>query len=297
MSQSNLNFGWIPDMPDMRDYSPSQEEVRGELVKLKGFVSNSKKELALKAVSLPSIVDLRSFCTPIEDQGALGSCTANAGVGLLEYFEKRAFGKFTDGSRLFLYKVTRNLLGWTGDTGAYLRTTMQAMAGVGVSIEKYHPYIIANYDQEPSAFNYALASNFKSIIYYRLDPAGTSGPAALQSVKNYLANNLPSMFGFTCYNNCLSQASSNGGQIPYPTVSDRVVGGHAVVAIGYDDTKEIKNLVDGSKAKGAILIRNSWGTSWGDGGYGWLPYKYFETRLAIDIWSLVKSGWFDSSKF
>jgi C1A family cysteine protease len=74
------------------------------------------------AKAAPASVDLRAWCSPIEDQGNLGSCTANAGVGLLEYYERRAFGKHLDGSRLFLYKASRNLLGWTGDTGAYLRT-------------------------------------------------------------------------------------------------------------------------------------------------------------------------------
>src|SRR5437899_2421400 len=105
-------MGWQPDLPDFRDFTPQAPAVESVL---------SKSSL-LKAVAaaLPPSMDLRQWCSPIEDQGDLGSCTANAGVGLLEYYERRAFGRYLDGSRLFLYKATRDLLGWTGDQGAYL---------------------------------------------------------------------------------------------------------------------------------------------------------------------------------
>lgn len=73
----------------------------------------------------------------------IGSCTANAGVGLVEYFERRAFGKHLDASRLFLYKVTRNLLHLTEDTGAYLRTTMAAMALFGVPPKNTGPTLMS----------------------------------------------------------------------------------------------------------------------------------------------------------
>src|SRR6266550_7354962 len=113
--------GWLPDWPDHRDYTAEHPELRLQLESL------GAAELADPS-ALPVPVDLRPWFSPIEDQGALGSCTANAGMGVLEYFERRAFGKYIDGSRLFLYKVTRDLLGWTGDTGAFLRTTMGALA-------------------------------------------------------------------------------------------------------------------------------------------------------------------------
>ena len=105
----------------------------------------------------------------MEDQGTLGSCTANAGVGLVEYFERKAFGRHIDASRLFLYKVTRNLLRLTGDTGAYLRSTMGAMRLFGVPPEEYWEYDISQFDKEPPAFCYAFASNYQAIKYVRLD--------------------------------------------------------------------------------------------------------------------------------
>ena len=111
-------LGWLPDYPDFRDYTAEHKTVQPLLKQI-------KVGKAVKA-SLPASVDLRAWCPPIEDQGSLGSCTANAGVGMMEYFERRAFGKHIDASRLFLYKVTRNLLHWTGDTGAFLRSTMGA---------------------------------------------------------------------------------------------------------------------------------------------------------------------------
>jgi C1A family cysteine protease len=233
---------------------------------------------------------LREWCSPIEDQEDLGSCTANAGVGLLEYYQARAFGKHLDGSRLFLYKATRNLLGWVGDQGAYLRTTMKAMALFGVPPEDYWPYKIPEFDAEPPAFCYAFAQNYQAIKYYRLDPPGQSTPETLKLLKQTLAASLPAMFGFTVYSS-IPPVGDGKGEIPFPSPGDGVEGGHAVVAVGYDDKKKI------AKDKGAIRIRNSWGEEWGDKGYGWLPYSYVEAGLAVDFWSLVQSEFIDTELF
>ena len=157
---------------------------------------------------------------------------------MIEYYQRRAFGKHVDASRLFLYKVTRNLIGWTGDTGAYLRDTMKALVMCGVPPEQYWPYDIAKYDDEPSAFLYALGDDYEAVKYYRLDPPGTTRAARLEAIKTNLAAGLPSMFGFTVYSSM--PASGDGkGEIPYPTSGDTVQGGHAVLAVGYDDAKKI----------------------------------------------------------
>jgi C1A family cysteine protease len=246
---------------------------------------------------LPVKIDLKAWCAPIEDQAALGSCTANAAVGMIEFYEKKAYGVWLDASRLFLYKATRNLLGWTGDTGAYLRTTMGAMALFGVPPEKYWPYKIASFDVEPTAFLYAFAQSFQAINYYRLDPLGTTPANLLNQIKTNLAGNLPSMFGFTVYDS-ISQANGVGkGKIPFPCPTDKVAGGHAIMAIGYDDTMVIKNANCGKTTTGALLIRNSWGTSWGEGGYGWLPYEYVLKGLAVDWWTLISEKYVETTKF
>jgi C1A family cysteine protease len=246
--------------------------------------------------SLPKKVDLRPSCPPIEDQEQIGSCTANAAAGLIEYFEQRAFGRHTDASRLFLYKVTRNLMNVTGDTGAFLRTTMGAMVLFGAPPEEYWPYETAQYDEEPPAFLYAFAQNFQTINYYRYDPPGIEREQVLSRIKTNLAAGLPAMFGFTVFRS-ISQAQTSG-QIPYPSKKDREEGGHAVVAVGYDDALKIKNSnPDGAETKGAILIRNSWGAGWGEEGYGWLPYEYVRRSLAIDWWSVLKNEWIESKEF
>ena len=123
-------MGWIPDYPDFRDYTEKTEEIR--------LVFGAKGGVKVK--SLLVSVDLREWCSPIENQRNLGSCTANAGVGVIEYYERKAFGRHIDASRLFLYKVTRNLMKQKGDTGAYLRTTMGAMVLFGVPPEDFWPY-------------------------------------------------------------------------------------------------------------------------------------------------------------
>lgn len=305
MSESSIipSMGWLPDYPDIRDVT-SQSDVAS--TRLKSLGQPSIKQMLGKVgqagskaptATLPNSVDLRPWCSPIEDQASIGSCTAHAGVGLVEYFERRAFGKHVNSSRLFLYKVTRNLLHWTGDTGAFLRSTMQALTLFGTPPEEYYPYLIGDFDKEPSAFCYSFAQNYQAISYYRLDPPGTTPAALLTQVKTGLAAGLPSMFGFTVYNS-ISQAGANAGKIPFPTPGERVAGGHAVNAVGYDDNLKIKNTNRGAtETTGALLIRNSWGSTWGSAGYGWLPYQYVLSGLATDWWSLLKNEWVDSGQF
>ncbi len=281
-------LGWLPDYPDFRDYSVEEKSIKKMLTPT-GVVKAA-------APALPVTTDLRPWFSPVEDQLSIGSCTANAGVGMVEYFERKAFGKHIDASRLFLYKVTRNMLHWTGDTGAFLRTTMGAMVLFGVPPEEYWPYVIADYEKEPTPFCYAYAQSYQTISYYRLDPPGVTKPALLSQIKTNLGAGLPSMFGFTVYNS-ISQAKTTG-KIPYPTKGEKIAGGHAVVAVGYDDNMKIKNLNSGAtETKGALLIRNSWGTGWGASGYGWLPYDYILKGLAVDWWSLVKKEWVDTKEF
>lgn len=278
--------GWKPDLPDYRDYTLNNEKVKTTASRL-GF-KDSKM--------LPDCVDLRKWCPPIFDQGNLGSCTANAGSGLLEYVEIKTKGKYIEASRIFLYKVTRDLMHEKGDTGAYLRNTMEAMVLTGIVPEEYLPYDISRFDEEPTAFCYAVAGNYKSLKYVSLDPATMSLDDILVNIKTVLAGGLASIFGFTVYDSIV-QTEENGGRIPFPTDKENIRGGHAIMAVGYDDNLTITNELDGSQTTGAFLIRNSWGTQWGDKGYGWLPYKYVLTGLAQDWWTLIDAAWIDLSVF
>lgn len=295
MSEGSERFfmGWIPDYPDVRDFTPAHKEVAPALEK--AFRKKGGIRGALRS-RLPSSADLRQWCSPVEDQGALGSCTSHAAVGLLEYYERRAHGKHVDASRLFLYKVTRNLLRWKGDTGAFLRSTMGAMVCFGVPPEKYYGYVVAKFDKEPPSFVYGLAESYRTVKYLRLDPPGTSADDLLNGIKTFLRAGFPSMFGFTVYDS-VSRAENDGGKIPYPAPGEKVLGGHAVDAVGYDDNLKIRNGDAGPETKGALLIRNSWGAGWGDRGYGWLPYDYVVKGLAEDWWTLTQSGWMDTGMF
>ncbi len=310
VSRSEHGMGWLPDYPDIRDYDESREEIRGLIdakeapLRAAGGRSNKSHTTnqavlseRIRAADLPASVDLREFCSPVEDQGRLGSCTANAGAGIIEYYERRAFGHYIEASRLFLYKVTRNLMKARGDTGAYLRTTIGAMALFGVPPETHWPYTDDEgaFDREPSAFCYAFAQNYQAIKYFRHDPPGEKPAVALKRLKTYLSEGHPAMFGFSVYSS-IEQAAKDG-RIPFPTKRERVEGGHAIVAVGYDDKMNIKNKTGAEETTGAFLIRNSWGQGWGDQGYGWLPYEYLMRGLAEDFWTVLNKEWVDAGEF
>ena len=300
--QFPYSFGWLPDLPDSRDYTKDTPTV-AKLLKTP------------KLTSLPSKTDLREWCPPIFDQGNIGSCTANAAAALLAYHNKRAFGKDTPLSRLFIYKATRDLMMEKGDSGAYIRTTMGSLALFGSPPEKYWSYALGGtnashdppkgspptgypgIDDAPPAFCYSYASNYQALSYFRLDEKAAGIPSknkdsTLLEIKQTLASSLPVMFGFQVFE---SIKGAVDGKIPYPKRGESILGGHAVLAVGYDDSLSIGS-GDNEKV-GAFLIRNSWGESWGDRGYGWLPYEYVLGGLAEDWWCFVKAEWMDTEGF
>lgn len=292
-------LGWLKDLPDLRDFSPETTDIPEALGQAgqTRSVNAMLQDVGVADASgqAPSeAVDLRQWCSPIENQGRIGACTAHAGAGLLEYFERRAHDRYRDHSRLFLYKVTRRLAGLEGDSGAFLRSTMGAMALFGVPPEQYWPYVEEDVDVEPPPFCFAFAQSYQALAYYRLDPDGVTGQDLLGRIKRHLNAGLPSMFGFPVFQSM--RQAARYGHIPFPSRQDRLRGGHAVVAVGFSDDMTITN-ADGYDSRGALLIRNSWGTGWGDEGYGWLPYDYVLRGLARDWWSLLKNEWIATRRF
>ncbi len=290
--------GWIAQVPDLRDFTDDHDKVK----KMKEGLNLGK----LKMKSMEDFVDLRKYCTEIRDQQNLGSCTAHAATGMVEYYLKRAFEEEATCSRLFVYKTTRNLMGVTGDTGAYLRNTMGSLVLCGVPPEKYWPYTdnkirssieLKTFDDEPTAFIYSIADNYESLVYFCHDPLDRrkSPEDILNSVKLYLAAGIPAMLGFYGFGSFNDNV--NPGEIPFPCPGEKIQWGHAILAVGYDNQKKIKNTRSCNETKGALLIRNSWGKDWGDRGYGWLPYEYIHKGLASDFWSLLYMKWVETGKF
>jgi len=291
--------GWRPDPPGEEDAHSGHGEVAA-LLERTGVGAGKER---------PQAVDLRPWCSPVRFQGKYNTCTAHVVTGLLETLENRAHGTFVPASRLFLYQVTRRMLGESGDPGVFLRQMMGCLVLVGVPPEKYWPYLDTTIeddprlDLEPDAFCYAVAGDFRKVRPFRLDPPGRRPREVLEELRTLLAAGIPTSLGFPLYPRALAAAARDQGRLPLPAAPREkdVVGGHAVLVVGYDDALEIPRPTargPGSRSTlGAFRIRNSWSTRWGEEGDGWLPYEYLLRGHARDCWTMLQDRWVDTGRF
>lgn len=256
-------MGWLREYPDHRDW-------------VYGITGAGKKPPTQELVREAGIKDIRKYCSPIENQGSIGSCVSQAVVALVEYLDRRQGRTHVNASRMFNYYCGRRMLRWKGDTGLFMRTGMQAVRAFGLPPESHWAYSRFNLDLDPPPFVYAYAQGCKALHYYRLDSAKRGSKDVLAYLKSLIDTWFPVAFGFSVYN-----TGNAAGEIAMPEKGQAPYGGHAVVAVGYDDGRRIGDSV------GAILIRNSWGRGWGDQGYGWLPYDYVTAGLASDLWTMI----------
>jgi C1A family cysteine protease len=240
------SFGWMRDQPDQRDFLYS----------------------AVRRVpaTLPVSVDLRPGCPPVEDQGALGSCTGNAIVGALEFLELKDKLPLVDLSRLFVYYNERVMEHTVkSDAGAQIRDGIKSVSKQGVCSEAKWPYVISKFAAKPPTACYTEALKHRIVEYRRL--------MALDDIRACLAEGYPFVFGFTVYESFESEQVAKTGTVPMPRKSERVLGGHAVLGVGYNDKQK------------RFIVRNSWGTGWGKKGYFTMPYAYLANPdLASDFW-------------
>jgi len=242
-------YGWIPDVPDARDHYFRAPRKTG---------------------ALPVSMDLRSVCPPVYDQGELGSCTANAVSAAVEFDQmKQQLPNVFTPSRLFIYYNERAIEGTIdSDSGAMLRDGIKTVAGQGACPETMWPYDPNQFTARPPAPCYKFAKAHPAVQYSRV-------AQDLGQLKTCLASGYPFVFGFTAYESLESNDVATSGALPMPDPSEAMLGGHAVAAVGYDDSTSL------------FLIRNSWGTDWGLGGYFTMPYAYLaDDNLADDFWTI-----------
>lgn len=252
-------YHWLRDLPDQRDYN----------------VFTTPQFKLIPKLELPASVDLRRWCSNIEDQGQLGSCTGQAIVGAMEYLQNRASRKgrrkFIDLSRLFVYYNERVLENSVAvDAGAYIRDGIKALRKWGVCAERLWPYRIRRFAVRPRKICYRNALQRRISVYARVNQP-------INDIKQVLASGYPVIFGFAVYESFDSPVVENTGVVPMPEPDEYLLGGHAVLCVGYDDSIN------------RVLVRNSWGKNWGMGGYFTMPYAYISSpSLAADLWTISK---------
>jgi C1A family cysteine protease len=242
-------YGWIPDVPDQRDH----------------LYAAPPRYLT----SLPAKADLRQKCPPVYDQGNLGSCTANAIGGAIEFDRmKQSLSDFVP-SRLFIYYNERVIEGSVAtDSGAMIRDGIKTVASDGVCPEPEWPYVISKFATRPPARCYTDAKLDRAVSYQSLIQD-------LNQMKGCLASGYPFIFGFTVYESFETESVAKTGHAPMPGWNERAVGGHAVMAVGYEEGRQW------------FLCRNSWGEGWGMKGYFTMPYAYLlDESLADDFWTI-----------
>lgn len=238
-------YGWKPQPDDPRDFV-----------------------LELDTVKLPAAVDLRAtgHLSPIYDQGQLGSCTAQSIAAAFDFTHHKELKGWVHPSRLWIYWQERHLEGTVDqDAGAVIRDGIKVVHSQGVPPERDWPYDIAKFTVHPST-KAGKDAALDLAIEYRA-PAHTSA-----GLKGALAAGLPVVFGFTVYDEFESEQVAQTGIVPMPGAGSQQVGGHAVVAVGYNDSTQ------------RFLVRNSWGADWGQAGYFEIPYAYVLSSLASDFW-------------
>jgi C1A family cysteine protease len=219
---------------------------------------------------LPAAVDLRKKCAPVVDQGTLGSCTGNAIAGAVQFdrMKQKLKPEFAP-SRLFIYYNERAMEGTvSSDSGAMIRDGIKSISKLGVCPEVDWPYVIAKFATKPPTACYASALKYKAVQYQRV-------ARSLSQFKGCLASGYPFVFGFSVYESFESNEVAKTGVAPMPGHDEKLLGGHAVLAVGYDDAQQ------------RIIVRNSWGTGWGQAGYFTLPYAYLtDANLSDDFWTV-----------
>lgn len=246
-----IPLGWVPDLPDQRDFS-----------------YGAPPQIVAK---LPSIVNHQSKCPPVYNQGQLGSCTANALGAAFEVGLKIQGKSQWRNSRLFLYYNSRAVRGWQLiDSGAYLRDAIKTMSTQGMCPETEWTYDDnknpGKFSIKPPASCYQHAKT-KNVLFYQAIPAGN-----LNAMKSCIAEGYPFVFGFTVYDSFYN--ITRNGLMPLPKSNEKVHGGHAVCAVGYNDAMQ------------CFIVRNSWGTGWGANGYFYMPYAFITSANASDFWTI-----------
>ena len=249
MPRKIQGYGWNPDIPDGRD-----------------FMYAAPAEVV---TSLPPKVDLRDQCPGVYDQGQLGSCTANAIGAALEFDQMKQKQTAFTPSRLFIYYNERVIEGTvSSDSGAQIRDGVKSVNQQGAPPETDWLYDITKFADKPPQPAYDHAATHKAVLYQRLTPT-------LGQLKGCLASGFPFVFGFVVYESFESQEVASSGEAPMPKAGEKQLGGHAVLAVGYDEDQQ------------RFIIRNSWGPNWGVAGYFTLPYPYLlQGTLSSDFWTI-----------
>lgn len=248
-SRIGRRYGWIPSLPDRRVLKYAYHAQMIEI--------------------LPESVDLRPYCPKIYDQARIGSCTANASAGMAEFLMIKSGKVAFTPSRLFIYYNERVIEGTIGeDSGASLSDAIKVLTLDGAPRESLWWYNTEKFTVKPNRGIYADGAK------HRVTGSMSLNNRNISELKSCLASGYPFMFGVTVYQSFEDNVVERTGMVPLPGLLEKQLGGHALMCVGYDD------------ARGLFIVRNSWGSDWGMGGYCLVPYAYLtDPDMAQDFWT------------
>lgn len=238
-------YGALIDHPDVRDHLVA-EPVPGALFQVE--------------------TDLSPYFPAIRDQGNEGSCTGHTARNLLSTVWNLFYGVSLDFSPQFIYRAERLREGDPDvDGGAQSRTMVAVLRDTGMCLEASCPYSDQGWRNRTTVEQLQEAQKYRIGAFHRIP--------SLDALRSVIDSKYPASLSIAVYESFESDAVAKSGVVPIPKPGEKLLGYHEVTCAGVSDSGKV------------LKVANSWGTGWGDKGYFYLPFGYWDGFIT-DSWTV-----------